>query len=74
VNPLATNPRARHALYVVLWGVGLVLGAVQVGYGATDADAPALLHVALAVYAFLGAAVGYTAQANVSFPVEAGYE
>lgn len=65
MNPLSNNPAARKAVYLVFWLVGLVLGALTAGYGAADAAAPEHLDVALAVYAFLGAAVGYTAQSNV---------
>lgn len=64
MNPLASNPAARKAVYTLFWLVGLVLGGLTAGYGATDGNAPDALGVALAVYAFLGAAVGYQAQAN----------
>ena len=58
MNPLADHPALRKAVYSVFWLVGLVLGALQVGF---DFDWTVQ---ALSVYAFLGAAVGYQAQAN----------
>lgn len=65
MNPLAQNPDARRRVYTGFWLVGLVLGGTQVGYAAAESGQPTWLTVALAVYAFLGAGVGYTAQANV---------
>jgi hypothetical protein len=46
--------------------LGLTLGAAQTGYAAAQAGQPVWLNVALSVYAFLGAGIGYTAQANVT--------
>lgn len=63
-NPLVHNAAARKAVYTLFWLVGLTLGALTAAYGATDGAAPDFLAVALAVYAFLGGAVGYTASAN----------
>lgn len=51
-----------YAIYAV---VGVLLGAIQVGYGAAEAGQPVALTVALAVYAFLGGALGVTAASNV---------
>ncbi len=65
MNPLAQNPNARRRVYAAFWLVGLGLGGTQVGYAAAESGQPTWLTVALAVYAFLGAGVGYTAQANV---------
>jgi hypothetical protein len=62
VNPLATRPALRRKVYGLFWAVGLGLGSAQV---AVDGS-PDWLTKALAVYAFLGTAVGYTAQRNVS--------
>ena len=66
MNPLSNNPAARKIVYTLFWLVGLALGAVQVAYAAGDAGQPDWLTVALAVYAFLGTGVGYTASANTS--------
>ena len=55
---------ARRRVYFVFALVGVVLGAVQVGFGAADAGQPVWLTVALAVFAFLSGAVGFTARAN----------
>lgn len=65
MNPLESNPTARRRTYQVFWIVGLILGATQVGYAAADAGQPTWLTVTLAVFAFLGAGVGYTAARNV---------
>ena len=53
--------KVAYALYAV---VGVLLGAIQVGYGAAEAGQPVALTVALAVYAFLGGALGVTAAQN----------
>lgn len=63
-NPLADNAAARKVVYTLFWLVGLALGALTAAYGATDGAAPDFLGAALAVYAFLGGAVGYQAAAN----------
>lgn len=44
--------------------VGLGLGATQVGYSAAEAGQPTWLVVALAVFAFVGTALGFTAAQN----------
>ena len=54
----------RKVAYAVYAVVGVLLGAIQVGYGAAEAGQPVALTVALAVYAFLGGALGVTAAAN----------
>lgn len=54
----------RKRVYAVYAIVGVILGAVQVGFGAAEASTPVWLTVALAVYAFVGGAVGATAQQN----------
>jgi hypothetical protein len=66
MNPLAERPDIRKYVYALFWIVGLGLGALAAGYGASDAGLPGWYAPASAVYAFLGAAVGYTARANVS--------
>ena len=57
IIPAAYRLRA----YQIFALVGVILGAVQVGYGAADAGQPVALTVALAVYAFIGGALGLTA-------------
>jgi hypothetical protein len=66
MNPLEQNPRARRIAYQVFWTVSLVVGCVQVGFAAAKADQPTWLLVVLSILPFLGAAIGYTAQANVT--------
>lgn len=66
MNPLETRPDLRAKVYTLFWVVGLALGATQVGYGAADTGSPSWLLVAMAVYAFLGGAVGYQAKKNVN--------
>lgn len=56
--------RIRGPIYAAFSVLGLGLGATQVGYSAADAGQPTWLTVALAVFAFLGTAVGYTAASN----------
>lgn len=60
MNPLATRPALRRKVYGAFWVVGLGLGALVAALG-TDVH---WLNVALAVYAYLGSSVGYTAQRN----------
>lgn len=64
MNPLNENPHVRKVVYTVFWCVGLALGAVQVGFSAADAGQPVWLTVALAVFAFVGAGIGYTASVH----------
>lgn len=59
ILPAATRKRV-YAVYAL---VGVVLGAVQVAY-LNLAGQPQWLTVALAVYGFLGTALGVTAAAN----------
>lgn len=64
-NPLANDARARKYVYMLFWMVGLVIGALQVAYGAaTGVEVPQYADIASAVYVFLGIAVGYQAAAN----------
>lgn len=53
--------RYRALIYGVYLVAGLVIGSVQVGFSAASLDQPVALTVALAVYAYLGAGLGYTA-------------
>ena len=67
MNPLNDYPHARRIAYQVFWTGSLLVGAVHVGYGAVDgATTPTWLTVALSVLPFVGAGIGYTAQANVT--------
>ena len=54
----------RRIVYAVYAGIGVTLGAVQVGFAAADSAQPVALTVCLAVYAFLGGPIGYTAVSN----------
>lgn len=58
------TPAIRSKAYAVYATVGLLLGATQVGFAAAEAGQPVWLTVALAVYAFVGGALGFVAQAN----------
>ena len=58
--------RTRKITYTAYALVGLVLGAVQVGFSAAEAGQPVWLTVALAVFAFIGTALGFTAAGNVN--------
>lgn len=61
-NPtLALSPKARAITYTGYALLGVALGAVQVGFAAAEQGQPVWLTVALAVYAFVGGAVGFTA-------------
>ena len=58
------SPQVRAKIYVVYAIVGLLIGSTQVGFAAAEAGQPVWLTVSLAVYAFLGGALGLVAQAN----------
>ena len=58
----------RKAVYTAYALSGLALGAVQAGFGALDNVSPDWMKVSLAVYAFVGTAVGATAASNVQPP------
>lgn len=66
-NPLVNflTPNLRQGIYVVYALIGLVLGAIQVGLSAAAQGQPTWLTVALAVFAFIGTALGATAASNV---------
>lgn len=67
---LSGNPLVRQYLYAGFWLTGLILGALAVAFGSMSAGIPEWFTVATSVYAFLGAAVGYTAQSNVGNPAQ----
>lgn len=54
----------RQMVYGCFAVLGVVLGAMQVGFASADVGQPLWLTVSLAVYAFLGTAIGFTARAN----------
>lgn len=57
--------KARKIIYAVYAVAGLVLGATQVGVLSVGGPQPVWLTVALAVFAYVGTAIGATAGANV---------
>lgn len=61
MSPLNTRPRLRRRIYAGFWAAGLALGSCVAVLG-TDTG---WLNSALAVYAYLGTAIGYTAGSNV---------
>lgn len=56
--------KIRGVIYSIYAVVGTALGATQVGYSAASLDQPVALTVAMAVFAFVGTAIGYTAATN----------
>ena len=54
----------RAHIYAAFAFLGIALGGVQVGYAAAELGQPVWLTVALAVYGFVGGALGLTARAN----------
>lgn len=65
-------PEIRSKIYWVFALLGLILGATQVGFSAAELEQPSWLTVLLAVYGFVGGAIGFTAQANT--PTRGRYE
>lgn len=51
----------RKTAYAIFALIGVILGGTQVGFDAAEAAQPIWLTVALAVYAFVGGALGLTA-------------
>ena len=66
MNPLEDYPKARRIAYQAFWTVSLATGAAHVGFQSADVGVPVWLTVALSVLPFVGAGIGYTAQANVT--------
>lgn len=62
IVPAVWRKRA-YALYALL---GVVISGTQVGYAATSNGQPEWLTVVLAVYAYLGVALGFTAASNTT--------
>lgn len=56
--------QVRKIIYAVYALIGVVLGSVQVWTAAVDSAMPTWLKGALAVYAYVGGAIGLTAAAN----------
>lgn len=57
-------PNVRKPAYAIYALLGVVIGATQVGFASAEAGQPTWLTVALAVYAFVGGALGLTAATN----------
>jgi protein-S-isoprenylcysteine O-methyltransferase Ste14 len=63
----ATWRRWIYAAYAI---IGVIIGATQVGFAAAELAQPVWLTVTLAVYAFVGGAVGLTATSHTPKSVE----
>ena len=74
MNPLNDYPKARRIAYQVFWTVSLLIGAAHVGFQSADVGVPEWLTVALSVLPFVGAAIGYTAQANTPADYDAPHD
>ncbi len=66
-NPLVgfLTPGIRQQIYAGYAFIGLLLGATQVGFSAAALGQPTWLTVVLAIFAFIGTALGATAASNV---------
>ena len=60
--------KARAYVYGVYAAAGVVIGSIQVAYAAAESGQPVRLTVALAVYAYVGGAIGYTALTHTAEP------
>lgn len=60
----------RKHIYGAFAVAGVVIGAIQVGIAATGDANPEWLLVTLAVFPFLAGAIGFTASANTTNPVD----
>lgn len=72
LDQIIPDPAKRKPVYRVFALIGLVLGAVQVGFASADAGQPIWLTVAFGVYGFLAAAGFTVAQANTNVQQELG--
>lgn len=54
----------RKKVYGIYALIGTLIGAIQVGFASAGEEQPKAILVALAVYAYLGVALGATARAN----------
>jgi len=70
VNPLQgiLSPTARKTLYTVYSLAVLAVGAVTVWCASTDAHQPSWVDGSLAVLAYIGGGLGFTAASNVPTP------
>lgn len=71
MTPLQEYPTIRQWAYRVFWGVGLVLGAIQVYILTTGGDSPSWLLGAVGVLGYVSIATNYTADRNVAKTTEA---
>ncbi len=60
------DPAVRQKIYQGLAVLGLVLGTIQVVFASLGLQDSAWLTASLAAFAYVSAAVGYTAQANTN--------
>lgn len=56
--------RFRTYVYGIFAFIGLVIGSFQVGFAAANMGQPVWLTVVLAVYAFVGTGIGFTAMTH----------
>ena len=56
----------RKPIYGAFAVLGVVIGAIQVGFAAAEAGNPLWLNITLAVFPFVAGAVGFTASANTN--------
>ena len=67
MNISAYIPAAfRKPLYGAFAVAGVVIGAIQVGFSASEVGNPLWLNITLAVFPFVAGAVGFTASANTN--------
>jgi hypothetical protein len=62
---LAIPASLRLKIYLVFSLVGIAIGGIQVGYSTAELPQPLWLKISVAVFSFLGVAVGYTAASHV---------
>ena len=56
----------RKPIYGAFAVVGVIIGAIQVGFAAAEVGNPLWLNITLAVFPFVAGAVGFTASANTN--------
>lgn len=68
------TPRVRQIAYIVFAILGIAIGATQIAFAAAALTAPVWLAVTVAVYAFVGGQMGFTAADRVPASDASAYE
>jgi hypothetical protein len=65
-TPLEEFPNIRKWTFRVMWIAVVLVGALQIGWQAQTGSTPSWIITALAVLGYLGGAIGFTADRNLT--------